>query len=55
MRSVAFEMEWPPRSGRKASFPEVDRAEWFDLEHARVKILEAQRSFIERLETELAG
>jgi len=55
LQSMAFEMEWPPRSGRRASFPEVDRAEWFDLERARAKILEAQRTFIERLETELAG
>jgi predicted NUDIX family NTP pyrophosphohydrolase len=55
MRSMAFEMEWPPRSGRRASFPEVDRAEWFGLERARTKILEAQRTFIERLEKELAG
>ena len=50
IRSMAFEMEWPPRSGRKASFPEVDRAEWFDLERARVKMLEAQRTFLDRLE-----
>jgi predicted NUDIX family NTP pyrophosphohydrolase len=47
--SASFEMEWPPRSGRRATFPEVDRAEWFDLETARRKILEAQRAFIDRL------
>lgn len=37
-----FEMEWPPRSGIMASFPEVDRAAWFTLEEARVKILPSQ-------------
>ena len=47
--SVSFEMEWPPHSGRKATFPEVDRAEWFDLETARRKLNEAQRTFVERL------
>jgi predicted NUDIX family NTP pyrophosphohydrolase len=50
IESVTFEMEWPPRSGRRATFPEVDRAAWFDLDTARRKILEAQRTFIDRLE-----
>jgi predicted NUDIX family NTP pyrophosphohydrolase len=54
VESVSFEMEWPPRSGRKASFPEVDRAEWFGLEAARRKLLDAQRTFIDRLEEQLA-
>jgi predicted NUDIX family NTP pyrophosphohydrolase len=44
-----FELEWPPRSGRKVTFPEVDRAEWFAPEQAREKILPAQRELIERL------
>jgi predicted NUDIX family NTP pyrophosphohydrolase len=44
-----FEMEWPPRSGRMQSFPEIDRATWFSPEEARVKILEGQREFIDRL------
>jgi len=48
--SVGFEMEWPPRSGRKQSFPEVDRAEWFELDAARRKIVPAQATFIDRLE-----
>ena len=48
--SVTFEMEWPPRSGRKQAFPEVDRAGWFDLAAARTKILPAQAVFLERLE-----
>src|SRR3982751_5941842 len=38
LRSNTFEMEWPPRSGRRQEFPEVDRAEWFDLATARAKI-----------------
>ena len=44
-----FEMEWPPRSGRMQSFPEIDRAAWFSPEDARIKILESQRKFIDRL------
>ena len=44
-----FEMEWPPRSGRMQSFPEIDRAAWFSPEEARVKILESQRELIDRL------
>ena len=48
--SVTFEMEWPPRSGQKTAFPEVDRAEWFDLATARRKILPAQSIFLDRLE-----
>ena len=47
--SNTFEMEWPPRSGRTQSFPEIDRAEWFDLTAARVKIFAAQRPFLDRL------
>jgi predicted NUDIX family NTP pyrophosphohydrolase len=47
--SNTFEMEWPPRSGREAEFPEVDRAEWFDLESARTKLLPAQGEFLDRL------
>jgi predicted NUDIX family NTP pyrophosphohydrolase len=49
LRSNLFELEWPPRSGRMQSFPEVDRAEWFTLEEARTKILPGQRHFIDRL------
>ena len=50
LSSNTFEMEWPPRSGRRQQFPEVDRAEWFDLELARRKILTGQRPFLDRLE-----
>src|SRR6478672_2176462 len=49
-----FELEWPPRSGRKESFPEVDRAEWFSPAAARRKILPAQSEFIARLLTAIA-
>jgi predicted NUDIX family NTP pyrophosphohydrolase len=44
-----FTMEWPPRSGRMQEFPEVDRAEWFDLDQARRMILPAQAAFLDRL------
>ena len=47
--SNTFEMEWPPRSGRRQSFPEVDRAAWFDLEEAGRRINPAQAEFLERL------
>ena len=49
LRSNLFELEWPPRSGRMQSFPEVDRAEWFTPDEARAKILPGQRPFIDRL------
>ncbi len=48
-RSNTFEMEWPPRSGRRQSFPEVDRAEFFAPETARRKINPAQAELIDRL------
>jgi predicted NUDIX family NTP pyrophosphohydrolase len=40
--SNTFDVEWPPRSGRIQSFPEVDRAEWFDLEEARFALVKGQ-------------
>jgi predicted NUDIX family NTP pyrophosphohydrolase len=49
--SNLFEIEWPPKSGKKQSFPEVDRAAWFDLETAKVKINGAQVGFIEEFES----
>jgi predicted NUDIX family NTP pyrophosphohydrolase len=45
--SNTFSMEWPPRSGKMAEFPEIDRAEWFSLEAAREKILDAQRPLLD--------
>jgi predicted NUDIX family NTP pyrophosphohydrolase len=44
-----FETEWPPKSGRMQSFPEVDRAGWFTLEQARVKLNPAQCELLDRL------
>ena len=52
--SNEFELEWPPRSGRVQRFPEVDRAEWFDLPTARRKLNPAQAELIDRLEAALA-
>ena len=49
LRSNLFEMEFPPRSGRMAEFPEVDRGEWFSLGEARGRILEAQMPFLDAL------
>jgi predicted NUDIX family NTP pyrophosphohydrolase len=50
VQSNTFELEWPPRSGRTQSFPEIDRAEWFDLTTARAKLNPAQAEFVDRLE-----
>ena len=52
--SNPFELEWPPRSGRLQSFPEVDRVQWFGLEEARRKLLAGQAPFIDSLELWLA-
>ena len=49
LQSNTFEMEWPPRSGRRHLFPEIDRAAWFCIADARQKILKGQALFIERL------
>jgi predicted NUDIX family NTP pyrophosphohydrolase len=49
VRSNLFTMEWPPKSGRMAEFPEVDRAEWFTLDEARAKIVSGQAAFLDRL------
>ena len=47
--SNTFTMEWPPRSGRQQSFPEIDRAEWFALDVARQKILAGQAPLLDEL------
>ena len=49
LQSNTFEMEWPPRSGRRQSFPELDRASWFGIAEARLKILKGQAVFLDRL------
>jgi predicted NUDIX family NTP pyrophosphohydrolase len=50
----SFEMEWPPKSGKRASFPEIDQAQGFERDEARRRIIPAQAELIERLEAELA-
>lgn len=47
--SNTFEMQWPPRSGRMQTFPEIDRAQWVDPVTARVKLNPAQAAFVDRL------
>ncbi|MBA3774780.1 MAG: NUDIX domain-containing protein [Ramlibacter sp.] len=49
LRCNSFEIEWPPRSGQRRSFPEIDRADWFGLDEARRKINPVQCAFLERL------
>jgi predicted NUDIX family NTP pyrophosphohydrolase len=49
LRSNVFEMEWPPRSGRVKSFPEVDRGGWFSLDEARRRILKSQERLLDML------
>ena len=50
LRSNTFSLEWPPRSGRQQSFPEVDRAAWFGLAEARSKLLAGQLPLLDQLE-----
>jgi predicted NUDIX family NTP pyrophosphohydrolase len=54
LQSNTFEMEWPPRSGRRQSFPELDRASWFGIAEARLKILKGQAVFLDHLLETLA-
>jgi len=53
--SNQFEMEWPPGSGKRREFPEIDRAEWFTLEAAREKINPAQQALLVELREKLNG
>lgn len=53
--SNTIEMEWPPRSGRKVKFPEVDRGAWFTIREAGEKILASQRELLQRLEERVRG
>jgi predicted NUDIX family NTP pyrophosphohydrolase len=55
LRSNTFDLEWPPRSGRRHKFPEVDRAELFPVDVARTKINPAQSVFLDRLEALVEG
>jgi predicted NUDIX family NTP pyrophosphohydrolase len=54
-RSNVFELEWPPRSGRRETFPEIDRVAWFTPAEARRRVKAAQIPFIDRLIAVLAG
>ncbi|MDA0564071.1 NUDIX domain-containing protein [Streptomonospora sp. S1-112] len=53
--SNTFTLEWPPRSGRTEEFPEVDRAEWFGLAAARLKLVKGQVPFLDRLVEAVRG
>ena len=50
-----FELEWPPRSGRTAEFPEVDEVRWADVAHARVLLVKGQLGVLDALERHLAA
>ncbi|RXF73224.1 NUDIX domain-containing protein [Hansschlegelia zhihuaiae] len=54
VKSDLFEIEWPPRSGRRAAFPEIDRAAWFNTAVAKEKLLPSQRIFVDRLAERLS-
>jgi predicted NUDIX family NTP pyrophosphohydrolase len=55
LRSNTFEMEWPPKSGKKKEFPEIDRADFFGVEAAREKMHPSEFPFVERLTKLVAG
>ncbi|MBV9843032.1 MAG: NUDIX domain-containing protein [Sphingomonadaceae bacterium] len=55
IRSITFTMEWPPRSGRMQSFPEVDAARWFGLADARAMMLPSQLPLLDALEERFAS
>ena len=52
--SNRFEIEWPPRSGRRQSFPEIDAARWFSISEAEAMMLPSQQPFVDRLADYLA-
>jgi len=55
IRSNTCSVEWPPKSQQMIEFPEIDRAGWFDLDAALIKILSGQTVFLDRLKTILAA
>ena len=55
IRSIEFEVEWPPRSGRRQSYPEADEARWMSLDEARALMLPSQLPLIDALEAKLSG
>jgi predicted NUDIX family NTP pyrophosphohydrolase len=55
LKNNMCEMEWPPISGRRQTFPELDRAGWFEIHEAHSKILKGQSVFLDRLFETLAS
>jgi len=55
LNSNLFSLEWPPRSGRMQQFPEADRADWFSLAEARVKMVAGQDQLLDQLQQRLTG
>jgi predicted NUDIX family NTP pyrophosphohydrolase len=55
IKSVELEIEWPPRSGRRSHFPEVDEARWMSLVEARELMLPSQLPLLDALEAKLSG
>jgi predicted NUDIX family NTP pyrophosphohydrolase len=55
LKSNTFEMEWPPKSGKRAQFPEIDRAGFFTVERAKEKMHPAEFEFLTRVEKLLEG
>lgn len=53
IKSNSFEIEWPPKSGKKQHFPEVDKAGWFNFDEARKKILPGQTPLLEELQQKI--
>ncbi|MBC7687325.1 MAG: NUDIX domain-containing protein [Aquabacterium sp.] len=51
--SNTFDIEWPPKSGKLKSFPEIDKAQWFNLDEALVKIVAGQAPLLPELQTKL--
>jgi predicted NUDIX family NTP pyrophosphohydrolase len=49
IKSNVFELEWPPKSGKRQLFPEIDRGAWFDLATARQKIVKGQAPILDAL------
>lgn len=53
MKSNSFEMEWPPKSGKQKQFPEVDKAGWFSIEEAKLKVNKGQVPMLEEVTEKL--
>jgi len=53
IRSNTFTLEWPKNSGNAKEYPEIDKAQWFDINEAKKKILKGQAEFVDRLTEKL--